>query len=233
MRFGGRARRIAIVDDFNPYDRWSHGKQVRAVLEHRADQLGLKVDVTEIPIEKNDCYRIGNALDALHKRVEGGERFDAVNLSMYDNIHLNELASRTGLSLSRQNIAGQRGEVMRRVLDRADQNPFAQLSTWERESAGEIAKGIRAVDALANRHRTPVFVASGNNPDAINFFSLPPNVHTVGRRDERQADPAANNPFITHWEQETHTVPDGPHHKVIGPGPSFATPTALVQHLKG
>ncbi len=242
--FGGGQRkfRVAIVDSFRPGEPWDHGRQVRAVLETMARAEGLAVEVREFHVEHRDgYYHIGEGLQKVRQAVQGGERFDAMNLSMGCGIAITELAGLLPhLSLTRDNLGQKRQAILEGLASIAGKNPkkpLVQTGPAEKETAGELAQGLSALKYLVEEKKIKAFVASGNHAERINLFSLPPGVRTVGRaaecnrRPDGQPDPARNNPFITRWQNDDYIVPDGAGTRKVGGGPSFATPAELVWEL--
>lgn len=238
--------RIAVVDDFNAQDPRAHGRLVSGILTRQLPQATIVPFHVERKKSPSGSYLdIPTALRQVAQSLSQGDRFDAVNLSMGDNISAPELTERFGETLPETGKTPEQKESWRTKLmgklrdfvarSKVSQNPSARISSLENNSGENIVAGIDAISTITQTHRVPVFVAAGNSgPGMLNFYLLGKDVQGVGGLAPQEAlkwRESGDNAFVNQWAPSEATASIQGESVPVGPGTSFATPQALARGL--
>jgi hypothetical protein len=159
-------------------------------------------NVSNLEIPDYEPATLTNLFNNVSSRIDGGERFNAINFSQQTFHNFNELAQVTGLPVNQQNIGQMKDQVRDRLFMLA-QNPGATGQPRELvEKFTRWVPVIQSMDQMAARG-VPLYVAAGNDgPNQINLFTLAQGARVVGALDAngRFADYSANNSLINETE---------------------------------
>jgi hypothetical protein len=181
---------------------------------------------------------IAKALKGLLEQLRQGLKIRAINLSMGDMIPGALLKQRLGIpeSLSLQQQLGEwRADVVERLRRFALQHPNTKISPLEDKTTEALLEGIDALSTIYRDHGVPAFVAAGNDgPEHLNVYLLAEGAQGVGALDARgQKWPqSGDNALVGHWAPGEALVAIDGQPEQVGPGTSFATPTALAGVLR-
>lgn len=108
------------------------------------------------------------------KKMDEGEKFDAINLSIGFSTRYEFLSNKIGISLNPENIIHYAKDV-RKVLDESDSN-----TKIKRIPVKNIVRLLDKMDKITEKG-TKIYVAAGNSSDkSLNLLTLANNVVSVG-----------------------------------------------------
>jgi hypothetical protein len=208
----GQGKVVAVIDDFNTrlFDLdqdgtpdLTHGEVIlRQLKSHLPGTTFLKLDIGNVagrdlykrledgsidsPQERNRLLHenMETIFEQLNRRLDEGERLDAVNLSLgsvYDieMMTLQTVSEVTQVPLSKENAPQKLGEVRQQLFNLA-KHPHQEERQAYYASYVPLLKGIEGL----TKRGVPVYVPSGNQPDEVNPFGLARGAIQVGARDK-------------------------------------------------
>lgn len=232
----GQGKVVAVIDDFNSrlfdLDRdgtpdLTHGAVIQRQLESRlpgATFLSIEignVDGRDLykrledgsigsPHERNQLLHENMEIifEQLNRRLDEGERLDAVNLSMgsvYDIelMTLQTMSEVTQVPLSKENAHRKQGEVRNQLFNLAQQPRQEERQAYY-ASYVPLIKGIERL----TKRGVPVYVPGGNQPDEVNPFGFARGAIQVGAKDkDGQVSPfSANHGMVQRYARGTFSA---------------------------
>lgn len=192
-------KNVAIVDEFktktidldgdNVPD-ISHGHLVETYL--KASNPNVKVD--RFQVDYNDPKKqnfnnkdVLNAFEKVYQKIENGEKYDAVNLSMGSNYDISNLQKTVNKGINNKNI-----------------NQFKpQIKDYVSKNLPEVNKNISSLEKITSKG-VPVYVSAGNDKAShYNLLGLANGTKAVGSSDHKGnvSGFSANNNDISNFEK--------------------------------
>ncbi|EKE02786.1 MAG: hypothetical protein ACD_20C00331G0002 [uncultured bacterium] len=191
----------------------SHGKMVKTTI--KSTHPNAKIINVNVADEKGEIQglKIIRTFLETAKRIDKGERVDAINVSIARSFNIDKLAEITGLPLTKGNISNYRNDIRKSIQDfvktfpeKIKKNP--QLK--ENKSLLADYKDMKSFDLLfrsiekVNNKGVKVYIAGGNDgADYVNVYNLADGTINVGAINAigKKTPYSADNQFITRYVQ--------------------------------
>ncbi|MFH0703287.1 MAG: hypothetical protein V2B14_07135 [bacterium] len=180
---------IAVVDSFGNKNidvdgdkepDISHGESITRMIKGKNPDAEVSKFEGESPEDFNkSCEEIAD-------RVKNGEEIDGVNMSLAQEMNIDELAEKTDLPLDKDNLSEYKDEIKQKMKESDD--PKLQTASQEIESIEKITET-----------GTPVYISGGNSgEEGMNLFNLADGTENIG---SKNADYSASNSLIDKYEK--------------------------------
>ena len=178
---------ILVLDDFDEKDLHindddtcdiTHGELVSKIIES---------ELPEYDVDKIDAH-VHCTSDSFFKHrlfdriLHGGKKYDAANVSVGAHISFNELSERTGIDVTRENVAEKAKEI-KAYLKKHPKDYLMKGNIFLDAEMGGIADFLDGLDSLSAKG-TKIYVSTCNEgPRYLNLVSLADGAIVVGAAD--------------------------------------------------
>lgn len=194
-----KVRHIAVIDDFTNKSLFidadfspdiSHGEAVTRFIKEGLPNS--QIETFDTKSSKNSEVGIIKCLDELLKRIDRGEKYDALNLSFSKDLDIKSLSPFLNKKITAKNLNQHKTEIKQ----------WIDSSNLDKE-AKEIREIIHKLDRIESKGVKIYTIAGNEGTNNFNMFSLVNNVNTIGARDfnnKNKANFSADNSLVTGWE---------------------------------
>lgn len=204
----GSNKKVAIIDDFTTKSVFvdldakpdiTHGEVIKRFIQEGLPQA--QIDCFEVKSEEgNDAFlKSANAsLDSIIKKIDDGEKYDALNISFSATTYYSTISKQTGEEITPQNIAQKKDSIRKWMEGEKTDQELIQIK--------EIMKKLDAISSKG----VPVYICADQGKhqkikrfQVFNLLNLSNNVKAVGALNKKggKSRYSADNSLITDWSQ--------------------------------
>ncbi|MFH0702506.1 MAG: hypothetical protein V2B14_03070 [bacterium] len=162
---------VAMIDSFDDKTVDIDGDGVADIAHGESTSAMVKSQCPDANIEEYDGVTpdsFNSSCEDIADSINNGKKMDGVNISLAQNMDIDELGEKTGLPLDRDNLSEYKDQIKNKMKNSKD----PKLQTAYKE-----IKSIEKITATG----TPVYISAGNEgKDSLNLLNLADGATNVG-----------------------------------------------------